>query len=153
MLLWVGAAADAALDLSLILPRPEDGCHQRGPGRLPYVCTVLIICAQSGANIMRAARRSKAISAERQNANQQERLREAVRREAEEAGLLEGQRTEHLSVRTTKALVEAARRRTGLSSNTQLVELALATVALPDPVSVYMAEHFGELVKDHQLEY
>ena len=81
------------------------------------------------------------------------RLFEAVRDDAEHAGLLSGERTEHLSVRTTRALVAEAKRRTGISSNTQLVEVALAALATPDPVSVFMAGTYGALGKEHSLEF
>jgi hypothetical protein len=81
------------------------------------------------------------------------RLLEAARGDAEHAGLLSGERTEHLSVRTTPALLAEAKRRTGISSTTELVELALAAVATPDPVSVFIAETYGALGKGHSLEF
>lgn len=81
------------------------------------------------------------------------RLLEAVRDDAEHAGLLSGERKEHLSVRTTAALLAEAKRRTGISSNTELVEAALAALATPDPVSAFMMENYGALGKDHTLEF
>jgi hypothetical protein len=81
------------------------------------------------------------------------RLLEAARNDAQHAGLLSGERTEHLSVRTTRALVAEAKRRTGISSNTELVEIALAALATPDPVSVFMAETYGALGKEHSLDF
>lgn len=81
------------------------------------------------------------------------RLLEAARGDAEQAGLLAGERTEHLSVRTTHALLAEAKRRTGISSNTELVEMALATIAAPDPVSALMMETYGALGARHALEF
>jgi hypothetical protein len=80
-------------------------------------------------------------------------LLEAARGDAEQAGLLSGERTEHLSVRTTRALLAEAKRRTGISSNTELVEMALAAIAAPDPVSVFMMETYGALGERHTLEF
>src|SRR5438477_12485266 len=70
------------------------------------------------------------------------RLLDAARDDAEQAGLHSGERTEHLSIRTTRALVMEAKRRTGISSNTELVEMALAALATRDPVSAFMAESY-----------
>src|SRR5882724_10110339 len=85
-------------------------------------------------------RRSKSVAAD--SDVKRVRLREAARDDAEHAGLLSGERTEHLSVRTTRALVAEAKRRTGISSNTELVEMALAALATPDPVSAFMTETY-----------
>jgi len=72
--------------------------------------------------------------------------------EAKSAGLFAGDKTAHVSVRTTGALIAAAKQRTGIESTTELVELALATLALPDPVSRYMIETYGALGPDHELD-
>ena len=72
--------------------------------------------------------------------------------EARAAGLLAGDKTAHVSIRTTEALLEAAKRQSGISSTTELVETALATLAMPDPVSRYMLENIGVLGKDHTLD-
>ena len=72
--------------------------------------------------------------------------------EARAAGLLSGEKRAHVSVRTTGALLDAARRETGVTSTTELVELALATLALPDPLGRFMTDRYGELGVDHQLD-
>jgi hypothetical protein len=95
--------------------------------------------------------RSRAVEAET-NINRL-RLLEAARDDAEHAGLLSGERSEHLSVRTTRALVTEAKRRIGISSNTELVEMALAALAMPDPVSTFMMETYGSLGERHTLEF
>lgn len=76
----------------------------------------------------------------------------SVLKEAREAGLLAGDKTAHVSIRTTGTLIAAAKERTGIESTTELVELALATLALPDPVTRYMVETYGALGVDHQLD-
>lgn len=76
-----------------------------------------------------------------------------VMEEARRAGLLDGDRTEHLSFRAPKALVEAARRESGVTSPTELGLLALATLAQPDPTAKFLKETRGKLGADHQLDY
>ena len=73
--------------------------------------------------------------------------------DAKNAGLLDGEKSEHITARTTPALLEEARRQTGITSKTVLVEVALAALALPDPVAKFMKEHRGELGEDHTLDY
>jgi hypothetical protein len=72
--------------------------------------------------------------------------------EARRAGLLAGERTEHVSFRAPKALLEAAQRETGITSPTELGILALATLAQPDPAAEYLKRSYGVLGKDHKLE-
>ncbi len=70
---------------------------------------------------------------------------------AKEAGLLEGDRTEHLSFRAPRALVEAAMKESGVTSPSELGILALAALAQPDPVAAFMRKSRGRLGKDHKL--
>jgi hypothetical protein len=72
--------------------------------------------------------------------------------EARRAGLLEGDRTEHVSFRVPKALLEAAQRETGITSPTELGILALATPAQPDPTAEYLKKSYGVLSKNHKLD-
>ncbi|QRM33361.1 hypothetical protein JO965_29920 (plasmid) [Microvirga sp. VF16] len=72
--------------------------------------------------------------------------------EARRAGLLAGERTEHVSFRAPKALLEAAQRETGIMSPTELGILALATLAQPDPAVEYLKKSYGVLGTDHKLE-
>jgi hypothetical protein len=72
--------------------------------------------------------------------------------DARQAGLL-SDATEHLSFRAPRALVEAAKRRTGITSVTELGLLGLATLAQPDPVAEYMKRTRGRLGPSHRLEY
>lgn len=76
----------------------------------------------------------------------------AVLDEAGRAGLLDDE-TEHVSFRAPRALVEAAKRETGLASTTELGLVALAALARPDPVSEAMKRTRGGLGVKHTLEY
>ena len=73
--------------------------------------------------------------------------------EARRAGLLEGERTEHVSFRAPPALVEAAKREAGVTSTSELGVLALAMLARPDPVAAFFRRTEGRLGPDHDLEY
>ncbi len=69
----------------------------------------------------------------------------AVVEEARQAGLLDGDRAEHLSFRAPSALVEAAKRETGIHSTTELGIAALAALAQPDPVAAFLRRSRGKL--------
>lgn len=73
--------------------------------------------------------------------------------EARGLGLLDGEKSEHVSFRAPPALVEAAKRETGVKSTTELGLLAFALLARPDPVAAYMKRNRGKLGADHKLEY
>jgi hypothetical protein len=77
----------------------------------------------------------------------------AVMEDARRAGLLDGEKSEHLSFRAPKALVAAAMRESGATGITELGLLALATLAQPDPVAVYMKRTRGALGPDHTLDF
>jgi len=76
-----------------------------------------------------------------------------VLEEAHAAGLLEGEKSEHVSFRAPPALIEAAKREAGVTSTTELGLLALALLAQPDPVVSAMRRTRGRLGSDHQFEY
>lgn len=77
----------------------------------------------------------------------------AVVEDARRAGLLDGEKSEHVSFRAPPALVEAAKRETGLASTSELGMLALAMLAQPDPVAAFFKRTSGRLGPDHDLEY
>ena len=77
----------------------------------------------------------------------------SVLEEARRGGLLDGDKSEHVSFRAPPALVEAAKRETGVSSTSELGVLALAMLAQPDPVAALMRRTRGKLGEDHTLEY
>jgi hypothetical protein len=70
-----------------------------------------------------------------------------------QAGVLDGNRTEHVSFRAPPALVEAAKCEAGVESTTELGILALAMLAQPDPVATFFKRTDGQLGEDHTLEY
>jgi hypothetical protein len=74
-------------------------------------------------------------------------------KEARAAGLLDGEKSEHVSFRAPPSLIEAAKREAGVTSTTELGLLALALLAQPDPVVSAMRHSRGRLGPDHQLEY
>jgi hypothetical protein len=76
-----------------------------------------------------------------------------VLEEARRAGLLDGDRSEHVSFRAPKALLEAAMRESGVTKPTELGLLALAMLAQPDPTATFLKETRGKLGADHQLNY
>lgn len=77
----------------------------------------------------------------------------AALEDARRAGLLDGEKTEHLSFRAPKALIEAAKRGSGVESPTDLGILALATLAQPDPVAAFLKRTHGKLGASHTLEF
>lgn len=72
---------------------------------------------------------------------------------AKEAGLLDGERTMHVSFRAPPALVEAAMKESGATSPSELGILALTALAQPDPVAAFMRKNRGQLGKGHKLDY
>ena len=77
----------------------------------------------------------------------------AVLEDARRAGLLDGDKTQHVSFRAPPALIEAARRESGVSSSSELGILALATLAQPDPVATFLKRTKGVLGEAHALDY
>ncbi len=78
---------------------------------------------------------------------------ERVMEEARQAGLLDGERTEHVSFRAPKALLDEAKRVSGATRPTELGLLALAMLAQRDPVAEFMKKTRGALGPDHTLDY
>ena len=80
------------------------------------------------------------------------RLIHSILQEARLAGLLVDQ-TDHVSFRAPRALIEAAKKETGLQSTTELGLVALAILARPDPVAQALRRSRGALGPSHTLEY
>jgi Sec-independent protein translocase protein TatA len=72
---------------------------------------------------------------------------------AEETGLLKGARTELVRGRMPKALVARAKARTGVQSDTKLIEVALATLAVADEYPDWLISQRGTVSKDLDLEF
>ena len=77
--------------------------------------------------------------------------REAVSRAAHEAGLLDGQ-TRRIQGRITDALLSAAKARSGIASDTELLEYALARVAIEDDFGAKLLAQKGRVPADLDLE-
>jgi len=77
----------------------------------------------------------------------------AALEDARRAGLLEGSKTTHISFRAPPALVEAAKRESGITSLTDLGIIALAMLAQPDPVAAFLGRTRSRLGEAHTLEY
>ena len=68
------------------------------------------------------------------------------------SGKLEGSRSERLSARVDPGLIKAARAKTGLGSDSELVNAVLAVLAAPDDFGPWFAAQAGRLPKDFELE-
>jgi hypothetical protein len=72
---------------------------------------------------------------------------------AREKGLLKGARTELVRGRMPKALVAKAKARSGVESDTKLIEIALANLALADEYPTWLLSQQGSISKDLDLEF
>jgi hypothetical protein len=72
---------------------------------------------------------------------------------AREKGLLKGTRTELIRGRMPKALVAKAKARSGVESDTKLIEIALANLAVADEYPTWLLSQQGSISKDLDLEF
>jgi hypothetical protein len=72
---------------------------------------------------------------------------------AEQRGLLEGKRTQVIRGRMPAELVAQAKRRTGIASDSKLLEAALAGIALEDDYGEWLNTRFGTVNPDLDLEF
>jgi len=72
---------------------------------------------------------------------------------AEELGLLAGTRTQVLRGRMPAKLVAEAKRNSGITSDSKLIEAALANLALADDYWAWMRKHRGTISLDLDLEF
>jgi len=77
---------------------------------------------------------------------------DAVMRAAERSGLL-GEKSGRIAGRVNPALVEQARRQTGIETDTDLIEFALATVALEDNFAEAFKESRGKVDPELKLGF
>ena len=78
--------------------------------------------------------------------------RRAILETAKEAGLLSGA-SGRIAGRIRKPLIDAARARSGIKSDTELLEYALACVALEDDFGRKLLALRGSVPKDIDLEF
>ena len=72
---------------------------------------------------------------------------------AEQQGLLRGTRTYMVRGRMPEALVSSAKVRTGIRSDTELLEVALANLALADDYAEWLLSERGTVPRDLELEF
>jgi hypothetical protein len=72
---------------------------------------------------------------------------------AEQEGLLRGGRTKIIRGRMPQALVSEAKKRTGIKSDTALLELALANLAMSDNYGEWLLSQRGTIDPELDLEY
>jgi hypothetical protein len=78
--------------------------------------------------------------------------RRIILRRAEEEGLVGQDKEGRIAGRISKRLLRAAKRRAGVSSDTELLEYALARVALEDDFGDKLFRHEGTVPKSVDLE-
>ena len=72
---------------------------------------------------------------------------------AEREGLLRGERTEVVRGRMPEALVARAKKRTGINSNTVLIQVALANIAVEDDYADWLLSRRGTVSPEADLEF
>ena len=72
---------------------------------------------------------------------------------AENEGLLRGERTQVVRGRMPEALVARAKKRTGIDSDTDLIEVALANLAVADNYADWLLSHSGAVSSEADLEF
>ncbi len=72
---------------------------------------------------------------------------------AEQQGLLQGTRTHVVRGRMPEALVSSAKARTGIRSDTKLIEVALANLALADDYAEWLLSQRGTVPGELDLEF
>ncbi len=72
---------------------------------------------------------------------------------AEREGLLTGGRTRIVRGRMPEALVAEAKKRTGIKSDTDLIELALANIAVGDNYADWLLSQRGTIDPEVDLEF
>ena len=72
---------------------------------------------------------------------------------AEQEGLLRGERTQVVRGRMPEALVTRAKKRTGINSDTELIEVALANIAVADDYAEWLLSRGGVVGREADLEF
>jgi len=72
---------------------------------------------------------------------------------AEQEGLLRGKRTQVVRGRMPEALVARAKKRTGINSDTDLIEVALANIAVDDDYADWLLSRRGGVSREADLDF
>jgi hypothetical protein len=100
---------------------------------------------QKGKNKNRASTTESISSARRRRVD-------LVMNEARNAGLIGGPKDTVIRGRVSKSLVKAAKKRAGVTSDTELLEIALSTFALEDDFGEKFLKRKGSIDPDLSLE-
>lgn len=92
-----------------------------------------------------------AIAGRRRKSGSPAGLMGAVRDQAEAAGYLRGGKAGRISGRVTAALLRAAKEKSGITSDTELLEYALSKVALEDDYGARLLARRGAVADDVEL--
>lgn len=82
----------------------------------------------------------------------QESRHSATLDQARAAGLLGGAKNARIAGRVSAKLVAAAKKRAGIKSDTDVIEIALATLALEDEFGARLVRRKGSVSKDLELD-
>lgn len=77
---------------------------------------------------------------------------QATMEQARAAGLLGNAKNTRIAGRVPSALVAAAKKRAGITSDTDVIEIALATLALEDDFGAKLVRRKGSVPRDLDLE-
>jgi len=72
---------------------------------------------------------------------------------AQKEGLLQGGRTQVVRGRMPTALVTRAKKRSGIDSDTELIEVALANIAVADDYADWLLSRRGTIGGEAELEF
>ena len=72
---------------------------------------------------------------------------------ADKEGLLRGERTRVVRGRMPEGLVTRAKKRTGINSDTDLIEVALASIAVADDYADWLLSRRGVVGREAELEF
>jgi hypothetical protein len=72
---------------------------------------------------------------------------------AEKEGLSRGERTQVVRGRMPEALVAKAKKRSGINSDTGLIEVALANIAVADDYADWLLSRRGAVDREAELEF
>jgi hypothetical protein len=72
---------------------------------------------------------------------------------AAKEGLLHGERTQVVRGRMPEALVARAKKRTGIDSDTDLIEVALANIAVADDYADWLLSRRGAVSREAELDF
>ena len=72
---------------------------------------------------------------------------------AEQEGLLRGERTEMVCGRIPEALVARAKKRTGITANAELIEVALANIAVGDDYADWLLSRRGSVTPEADAQF